>query len=638
MCAQATVRSFGEFQHQRELPMYESSFQLDRRPFVATPSIDDYFAAESIEKARNSLIRLIGRDEGPGLVIGPVGIGKTLLCRLLADTFRTACRVAMVSCGRICTRRALLQVILHQLGLSYQGKEEGELRLSLIDHVTSDDFCPNGVLLLIDEANSLPMALLDELRTMTNIVSAGRPRIRLVMFGSSRLEEKFAHPRLESFNQRLAGRYYLEPFNREETFEYILSHFQQCGGNAEGVFAKDALELIYQATNGVPRLINQLCDHALILAALNFQVKVDDELINEAWADLQQLPTPTRSDFLGPSVSNVVEFGELNDETVPLADGAETTLSIIERGLANIRSEQTNQPATIKLHPPKFDDAQLNEPGPRTIHAHAAHNPFADSFEHEEVIVDRIPAASVIAKRHVRQVTSKHSEQIANQLDALLEPTRDSLGSTGSPTTDSHRADSKLDATVDTGTPDERLGARSAPASHSDEHDRPSSEMSAESPSEDTGNEVFISEPRLAETTADTNVAPTISSSLSTSELGQFEQFDGMIRTIELPEMLIQQEPAQIHAARPAGLEEPTAEDQTSLSPEKTAESRLSAGSPKSVPRKRALEPAPLDGVQSIRMKRSNSGDDGPGDDPGNERKPAPRNFHRLFSKLRKAN
>ena len=95
--------------------MYESTFQLEKRPFVAVPSAEFYFPADSIETARVSLERLIKRDEGPAMVVGPVGIGKSLLSQLLAQTFRNHLRIAQIPSARICTRRTLLQVILHQL-------------------------------------------------------------------------------------------------------------------------------------------------------------------------------------------------------------------------------------------------------------------------------------------------------------------------------------------------------------------------------------------------------------------------------------------------------------------------------------------------------------------------------------------
>ncbi|MEZ6116758.1 MAG: AAA family ATPase [Pirellulaceae bacterium] len=305
--------------------MYETYFRLQRRPFSTVPTPDDYFPADSIENARLALIRQVERYEGPAIVVGPVGSGKSLLCQLVADHFRSSCRVALVPNGRITSRKSLIQVILFELGLPYRGADEAEMRLTLTEHVSNRSLCPNGVLLLMDEADQLPMAILDELRTLTNLVNAGQPAIRIVLFGSPRLEERFTSPRLESFSQRLVGRFYLEPFDREETMDYVVTHLEDCGGDPGQLCTPDALEGIYCATNGVPRLINQLCNHAMVLAAVNGYRQLTANVINEAWSDLQQLPLPAAMQMQHPilridtQTQEDDEFGEAfateSDET-----------------------------------------------------------------------------------------------------------------------------------------------------------------------------------------------------------------------------------------------------------------------------------------------------------------------------------
>ena len=426
--------------------MYESTFQLSRRPFVAMPSADQYFAAQSIENARTAIVRLIDRYEGPAMVIGPVGTGKSLLSQVLADYFRSQCRVALIPSGRICTRRTLLQVLLHDLGLAYQGMEEGELRLSLIDHLTSLDFCPNGTLLMIDEADALPMALLDELRTMTNLVANGQPCIRLVLFGSPRLEEKFTHPRLESFNQRLAGRFYLEPLNRNETLEYIVTQFDECGGDSALAFSNESLEAIYRATNGVPRMINQLTDHTLILATADGKTFIDQDLVNAAWSDLQQLPAPTPVSF-GPSIGadHIIEFGELDaiDASEPhdsdasqLADDSSlqnpmATIDEMQRQLTELESDETLPSAESVVEDlPQADPVdQIEE---TSIHLHEAIDPFADSFEEEEaIVVNRTSATST----ETTSAESMRTEMISGETTCADEAVYDE----SSPLVDSHQ-------------------------------------------------------------------------------------------------------------------------------------------------------------------------------------------------------
>ena len=119
--------------------MYDGCFGLNRRPFASVPQIDRYFAATAIEGARTTLARCIQRGEGAGLVIGPSGTGKTLLCLLLAEQFRRSFQVAMLASGRLSTRRALFQAILYELGRPYRGMDEGETRLAVIDYLMAGD-------------------------------------------------------------------------------------------------------------------------------------------------------------------------------------------------------------------------------------------------------------------------------------------------------------------------------------------------------------------------------------------------------------------------------------------------------------------------------------------------------------------
>ena len=245
--------------------MYDGSFGLNRRPFVAVPQVDYYFPARAIEGARTTLARCIQRGEGAGLVIGPSGTGKTLLCLLLAEQFRRSFQVAMLSSGRLSTRRALFQAILYELGRPYRDMDEGELRLAVTDYLNTGNGMSRGMVLLVDEAHTLPFRLLEEIRLLTNLAQGGQPLVRLVLAGGPTLEERLANPKLDSFSQRLIARCYLEAFNRTETQDYIQSQINVAGGCGGQVFPEAACQNVFQATGGVPRLINQVCDHALLL-------------------------------------------------------------------------------------------------------------------------------------------------------------------------------------------------------------------------------------------------------------------------------------------------------------------------------------------------------------------------------------
>ena len=151
-----------------------SSWLLDRSSLLPWPSAT--FPPASIEHARDTVTRCVERAEGPAVILGPAGTGKSTLCHVIAQQMRERFRVAMLASARLCTRRALLQNILFELKLPYRDRDEGELRLSLIDALEPSDDCPHGMVLIVDEAHMLPLRLLEEIRMITNLVRQGQPR------------------------------------------------------------------------------------------------------------------------------------------------------------------------------------------------------------------------------------------------------------------------------------------------------------------------------------------------------------------------------------------------------------------------------------------------------------------------------
>ncbi len=382
--------------------MYEAFFHFADRPFAAVPEANRFFPAACIEEARQTLVRAIQRAEGPGLVIGPAGTGKSLLCQVLATQFRSSFDVVMLSSARLCTRRALLQNILFELNLPYRDREEGELRLALVDHLEPGPRCPNGMLLLVDEADSLPLRLLEEIRMITNLVREGQTRVRLVLAGGPRLEERFAHPKLESFNQRLAARCYLHAMSRQETADYVRFQIHAVRGNADDIFTADALSAVYQATDGVARLVNQICDHALLLACEAGSERLDAAGIEEAWADLQRLPMPwaaTSAAVARDTPAGVIEFGQLDDDDLGTAPPATPSPAVAapaadEAAPAPIKAAPAPieaAPAPIEASPARIEATQSPAPmthdRPVVIPIQAAVKPVQWTARHDDPIM-----------------------------------------------------------------------------------------------------------------------------------------------------------------------------------------------------------------------------------------------------------
>ena len=411
--------------------MYQEFFGFNDRPFAPMPLAKRYFAAAPAEAARQTLARCIDRSEGISLLIGPAGTGKTLLCQVLADQFRARFAIALLASGRIGAPRNLFQAILFELGLPYRGMEDGELRLALLSHLTTTETQRAGLLLLIDEAHLLPLRIIEEVRLLTNLLRNGEPRVRLLLSGGPALEERIASPKLESFNQRIAARCYLQTFNHDETLTYVGAGLAGVGVEVGQVFTGDALDAIHRATDGIPRLINQLCDHALVLAFAGGVRQIGQPGIEEAWTDLQQLPTPSNAATgAADQAPDIIEFGALDEDVLPITAAAERAnaprlLAVSDEDEAALFFGEPAEriakiEATIDAIDGDYAPARTKAPEIELVFTDPD-DPFAEDFAEEEIVVDRFAEleSGVLSNRPlVRSAEGR-------ELSTLLESHRD---------------------------------------------------------------------------------------------------------------------------------------------------------------------------------------------------------------------
>lgn len=389
--------------------MHSPQHRSQGRPFLAAPRPTFYFPAGIVESAREELERGIRRAEGVGLVVGQAGTGKSMLLAKLAEDLRDDFDVALLSGARICTRRALWQSVLAEIGEAYRGMEENDLRMSVVERVRGLAATCSGLVLLVDEAQTLPTRLVEELRLLSTVPTP-MPAVHIVLAGSRDLEERLANPKLESLAQRIVIRTYLEPFDHAETCRYVRAQCREAGLDWERRFEVGCDDTVFSITDGVPRLINQICDHALVTAGENKRLRPHD--IDVAWREIQRLPAPENAAFgeeptlaapkqiLPASEPATISFGALDDDEWVHGCWDDEPLAPLNREAA-IRTDgphtsDTGSDASItgKASGTRHDDASHVDPihGPDVefFFDDASLDPFDELFEAESAVARQL--------------------------------------------------------------------------------------------------------------------------------------------------------------------------------------------------------------------------------------------------------
>ncbi len=320
--------------------MYETFFGMTRRPFSATPDPNCFVATDSVQEALDGLSVCAESGQGIGILTGPAGTGKTLLCEKLVSELGAQFETVFIGNSNFETPRSLLQGILYELGHPYSRMSEQELRLELQTAVKKIRSTTRGLILVIDEAHLLSEELLEEVRSVTNLIDDGEPLIRVILSGQSILEENLTSPTLQALNQRVRSQVYLEPLTRDESIEYIARRLEWVGSDIEGIFSEDAIHFVVHASDGIARCLNQLCDHSLLLAYVAGQQPVDIKTVREALEDLKQLPLHWNEPLDHSESQLQDEEPESVNRSVAVEDAIEQTLTELESEFASIHDAE----------------------------------------------------------------------------------------------------------------------------------------------------------------------------------------------------------------------------------------------------------------------------------------------------------
>jgi type II secretory pathway predicted ATPase ExeA len=319
--------------------MYATHFGLRERPFRATPDSAGYYPATSHEQTLARLLQAVADDEGMVLLTGDPGTGKTLLCHVLLERLSGDVASAFVTNSHLGDRSALLQAVLYDLGLPYEGRGEQELRLALTDFLLRNYAAGRRAVLIVDEAQHLTPEVLEELRLLANLEARRARAVQVVLAAQPALLETLARPELAALAQRLAVRARLVPFGLEEAVDYLLHQLRTSGGRPQAIVTEEALEILARAGRGVPRLLNQAAHQALTLAFAAGATVADAEAALEAAAalGLSADEGPGEAEAFGPAEEPAAEAnGEANGvlalETAGGEDGAPAAEAPAEDG------------------------------------------------------------------------------------------------------------------------------------------------------------------------------------------------------------------------------------------------------------------------------------------------------------------
>ncbi len=244
--------------------MYNQFYGFRESPFNITPDPRFLFFSDRHREAYNHILFGIRERKGFIQVTGEVGAGKTTLCRALLDELGPNYVTALILNPYLKNPTQLLRAILAELGLQ-PGKADLVTCLETLNRFLLEQLEKgNDVVLLIDEAQDLDAGMLEQVRLLSNLETDQRKLLQIVLIGQPELREKLNDRSLRQLRQRITVRYHLTPLSRPEVEHYIRHRLQIAGGNGRPAFTPWAIRSIFRYSGGVPRLVNAVCDKALL--------------------------------------------------------------------------------------------------------------------------------------------------------------------------------------------------------------------------------------------------------------------------------------------------------------------------------------------------------------------------------------
>jgi general secretion pathway protein A len=280
--------------------MYQRYFGLAEAPFSIAPDPRYLYLSQRHQEALAHL--LYGVDSGGGFVLltGEVGAGKTTVCRCLLEQIPETCDVAYIFNPQL-TVGELLATICTEFGIGIPpNTTRAKVFIDGINTYLLDAHAKGRhTVLIIDEAQSLSIAVLEQMRLLTNLETNQRKLLQIILLGQPELATMLARPELRALSQRIVARYHLGPLSKAEIASYV-QHRLEISGTQRILFPSNLMDLLYRLSGGVPRVINVLCDRALLGAYVQGKEKVNRATLKQAAREVLYQGTETRRSMVRP--------------------------------------------------------------------------------------------------------------------------------------------------------------------------------------------------------------------------------------------------------------------------------------------------------------------------------------------------